>query len=104
MKWRDSGRSSNLEDRRGGGGRRAAGGIGIVGLVVVLGVSFFTGANPLDLLGVLQQGQGAAPSNTAAAPIEDAAEEPMVRFMSATLDDAQGMWRAMLATAGWDVR
>jgi predicted metalloprotease len=99
MRWRDSGRSSNLEDRRGGGGR-AVGGIGIVGLLVVLGVSFFTGANPLELIGVMDQAQGGGSTGAAPAPIEDAAEEPMVRFMSATLDDAQGTWRSLLAREG----
>ncbi|MDH5233974.1 MAG: zinc metallopeptidase [Gemmatimonadota bacterium] len=99
MRWRDSGRSSNLEDRRGGGGR-AAGGLGIVGLLVVLGVSLFTGANPLELIGVMDQAQGGGSTSAAPAPIEDAAEEPMVRFMSATLDDAQGTWRSLLARQG----
>ena len=41
MRWRDSGPSSDLEDRRGGSGRRARG-IGIVGLIVV-GLSLVTG-------------------------------------------------------------
>ena len=98
MRWRDSGRSSNLEDRRGGG--RKAGGIGIVGILAALVISFVTGVNPLQVLGIMQQtgvGGGAA---TAEAPVEDAAEEPMVRFLSASLDDAQAMWRSLLAQQG----
>ncbi len=99
MRWRDTGRSSNLEDRRGGGGRRA-GGIGLVGIVLALGISFFTGVNPLEILGVVgtvADGGSAAPE---AAPIEDAAEEPMVRFLSSALDDAQHTWRELLAQEG----
>ncbi len=96
MRWRDSGRSSNLEDRRGGGGRKA--GIGIVGIGMALVISFVTGVNPLQVLGVMDQvGGGAA---TEAAPVEDAAEEPTVRFLSAALDDAQATWRRILATEG----
>lgn len=101
MRWRDSGRSSNLEDRRGGGGRKA--GLGLVGVVVVLGIAFFTGADPLQLLGVVSNMQGGAGATTEA-PIEDAAEEPMVRFLSAALDDAQHTWRGLLSRQGTEYR
>jgi uncharacterized protein len=99
MRWTDKGRSSNLEDRRGGGGRRA-GGIGIVGIVLALGISFFTGVNPLEILGVVGGVSGAAGGAQEAAPIEDAGEEPTVRFLSSALDDAQNTWRAILAQNG----
>lgn len=99
MRWTDKGRSSNLEDRRGGGGRRA-GGIGIVGIVLALGISFFTGVNPLEILGVVGGVTGSAGGAQEAAPIEDAGEEPMVRFLSSALDDAQNTWRAILAQNG----
>jgi len=49
---------------------------------------------------VMDQAQGGGSTSAAPAPIEDAAEEPMVRFMSATLDDAQGTWRSLLARQG----
>jgi uncharacterized protein len=99
MRWRDSGRSTNLEDRRGGGGRRA-GGLGVVGILAALVISFVTGVNPLQVLGVMQQTGMGGSAATAEAPIEDAAEEPMVRFLSAALDDAQGMWRQILTQQG----
>jgi uncharacterized protein len=99
MRWRDSGRSTNLEDRRGGGGRRA-GGLGVVGILAALVISFVTGVNPLQVLGVMQQTGIGGSAATAEAPIEDAAEEPMVRFLSAALDDAQGMWRQILTQQG----
>lgn len=98
MRWRDSGRSSNLEDRRGGGGRKA--GLGIVGIGVALVISFVTGVNPLQVLGIMDQATGGGGAATEAAPIEDAAEESMVRFLSAALDDAQGTWRTILAAEG----
>lgn len=99
MRWRDKGRSSNLEDRRGGGARKA-GGVGIVGIVLVIGISLFTGANPLDVLGVVQSAGGGASAPAAGSAIEDASEEPMVRFLSAALDDHQATWRALLAKQG----
>lgn len=97
MRWRDGGRSSNLEDRRGGGGGKA--GLGVLGVVVALVISAATGINPLKVLGVMNSA-GGGDAATEAAPIEDAAEEPMVRFLSAALDDAQGMWRNTFAAAG----
>ena len=101
MKWRDTGRSRNLEDRRGGGGRKA--GLGIVGVVVAIGIAMFTGVDPRQILGIvgsLQDGGGAATE----APIEDASEEPMVRFLSSALDDAQALWRERFARQGTEYR
>ena len=98
MRWRDGGRSSNLEDRRGGGGGGKAG-LGLLGVVVALVISAATGINPLKVLGVMNSA-GGGDAATEAAPIEDAAEEPMVRFLSAALDDAQVMWRTTFAAAG----
>ncbi|MFN0099904.1 MAG: neutral zinc metallopeptidase [Gemmatimonadaceae bacterium] len=99
MRWTDKGRSSNLEDRRGGGGRRA-GGLGIVGILLALVISFFTGVNPLEILGLVGGVSGAAGGAQEAAPIEDASEETTVRFLSSALDDAQNTWRSILAENG----
>ena len=46
MKWSDQGRSSNLEDRRGGGGGRM--GMGIGGTAVLLVLSLLFGRNLFD--------------------------------------------------------
>ena len=102
MKWRDTGRSSNLEDRRGGGGRKA--GFGLVGVVVALGIAFFTGADPRTVLSVMDSFQGEASSVESAAPIEDAPEEPMVRFLSSAFDDSQGAWRDHFTRQGREYR
>ena len=59
MRLEDENESSNIEDRRGGGGRRV-GGLGIGAVAVALVVSYFTGIDPRTLLGVaenLQSGQ-----------------------------------------------
>lgn len=99
MRWQDTGRSKNLEDRRGARGGAVAGGVGLVGLLLALAISWVTGVDPRQVLGVVEQVQGGAPSE-AAAPIDDAREEPIVRFLSAALDDAQQMWRESLAAEG----
>jgi uncharacterized protein len=46
--------SGNVEDRRGGGGRRVAGGIG-VGTIILAAVVFFMGGDPTQVLNLGQQ-------------------------------------------------
>ncbi|MBX7119732.1 MAG: zinc metallopeptidase [Gemmatimonadaceae bacterium] len=94
MRWRDGGRSGNLEDRRGGGGGgRRAGGLGFVGVLLALAIAWFTGADPRDVLNVANSLPAGAEADAGAdTGIVDPAEEPMVRFLSAVLDDAQQGW------------
>ena len=96
MKWSDQGRSSNIEDRRGFGGRA---GMGIGGTVVLLVLSLIFGR---DFLG---DSGGVAPSVTTEsdgrlAPADSAREEPQVRFVSFVLDDAQATWAKILPQYG----
>jgi predicted metalloprotease len=101
MRWERRGRSSNLEDRRGSGGIRRAGGLGIGGVVVVLLIALVTKQNPLSLLGALDQG---GPVADTSAPLNDPAEEEQVQFVSFVLDDAQAMWAALLPRMGHQYR
>jgi predicted metalloprotease len=96
MKWSDEGRSSNIEDRRGGGGGRM--GMGIGGTAVLLVLSLLFGRNLFDETGT-------APTTTqtaggALAPADSAREEPEVRFVSFVLDDAQQTWAQILPKYG----
>jgi len=95
MRWERRGRSSNLEDRR-GGGMRSAGGIGIGGLVLVVLFALITKQNPVALIGAVQQG---APS-AEVAPVNDPDEEDKVEFVSFVFDDAQAMWAQLLPRTG----
>lgn len=92
MRLSPKGRSSNLEDRR--GARGLGGGIGrmgLGGLILVIILSLVLKQNPLALLGLVQgAGGGAAPAGEA--PVQDAAEEPTVLFLSAVLDSTQSFW------------
>lgn len=59
MEWQGNRESENVEDRRGGSGRRIGGGIG-VGTIILAAVVYFMGGNPMDVLSVSQsesQGQ-----------------------------------------------
>lgn len=101
MRWERRGRSANLEDRRGGGARLGGGmgKMGLGGLVLVVLFAVITKQNPLQLIGALQQGGGAAVSSEPA-PINDPAEEEEVRFVSFVLDDVQAMWHELLPRTG----
>ena len=63
MRWSASGRSQNLEDRRGGGGGGmipgGIGGLGIGGVVLVVIFSLITKQNPLAVIGALDGGTAA---------------------------------------------
>ena len=109
MKWTRGSRSENLEDRRGqsaglGGGLRlpgGRGGIGLGGIVIVLAIAYFTGQNPLSLLGAIGGG-GQLSIDTGAdvatgTPVQEtSAEAERADFMSFVLDDAQTAWTRIL--------
>lgn len=126
MRWKGRRQSSNIEDRRGmgggmrmpggglgglggglGGGRgRRGGGIGLVGILVLLGVAWFLGINPLALLsggfddgGLSLPGQQA--TDSAFAP---AGQEEMKEFVAVVLADTEDAWHAVLPEIGEQYR
>ncbi|MFN5849834.1 MAG: neutral zinc metallopeptidase [Chitinophagales bacterium] len=64
MEWQGNRESSNVEDRRGGGGRKIAGGIG-VGTIIIAVIVFFLVGDPTQ---VLQIGSGNHTSDYEEAP------------------------------------
>ena len=95
MKWTPGGRSSNLEDRRSGGGMGR--GLGIGGTVVVLALSLLFGRNLFTDLGV-EPGMGVV--DAPLSPADSAAQEESMQFMSFLLDDVQGIWGKILPRYG----
>jgi predicted metalloprotease len=96
MRWTRSGRSANLEDRRGmrlGGGM----GMGIGGTVVLLVLSLIFGK---DLLSGAGGGAGAVPVQDAGPYVGTPDEEEQVDFLSAVLDDAQATWARIFSQSG----
>ena len=98
MRWTRSGRSANLEDRRGmrlGGGM----GMGIGGTVVLLVLSLIFGRDLLSGAGG-GGGVGAVPAQDAGPYVGTPEEEEQIDFLSAVLDDAQATWGRIFSQAG----
>lgn len=101
MRWTPGGESQDVEDRRddsGGGGGFQFGGmhVGIGGAILLLILSFVFKTNFFALLG---GGGSSAPPPAAARrpdPARDAAEKPLVQYVSFVLDDTQKTWTEIL--------
>ena len=95
----DQRESDNVEDRRGGGGGGVGrGGLGIGGLLLVFAISYFTGINPMTLLGMVEQTplvQHEAPPAQKPPAGDEAA-----RFVSRVLASTEDVWTAAFAESG----
>jgi predicted metalloprotease len=114
MKWQGRERSSNVEDRRsqsgGAGGfgrsgglglpggmripmgRAGGGGLGIVGIIVVLGLIWFTtGQNPIEVL----TGSGGATTSQSsqwAPPSSGASQDELSQFVGVVVKETENLW------------
>lgn len=90
MRMDDYRESDNIEDRRDGGGGIGRGGVGIGGIVLALVISYFTGINPMTLLGIMEQTPIArhdAPAAHRPPPNDETA-----RFVSKVLASTEDVW------------
>lgn len=120
MQWRGRRQSGNIEDRRGagggmgggmripglgggmgGGGMRRGGGMGLFGILILLGIAWLLGINPLSLLsgemgsgggGYVEQPQQSAGGGTFASP----QEEEMKEFVAVVLAETEDTWHRIL--------
>lgn len=102
MRIDDDRESSNIEDRRGGGGMRRAGGIGIGGMLIALVVSYFLGIDPRTLMGVAETVQSSRPAQTQGQPL-DPANDPdaaLKREVSKMLARNEDTWSALFQQMG----
>jgi predicted metalloprotease len=90
MRMDDYRESDNVEDRRGGGGGIGRGGVGIGGIVLALVVSYFTGINPMTLLGFIEQ-TPLARQQAPAAQRPPANDETAI-FVSKVLASTEDVW------------
>lgn len=91
MKWRGSQGSRNIEDRR-RMSKGKAGGMGIVGVLIVMGLGLAFG---VDVSPLLNNSGGATSSNSGALTQEDRAQG---EFVSATLGYTEQIWTEVFKT------
>jgi predicted metalloprotease len=97
MRWTPGDRS-NIEDYRGRSGiGMKAGGLGVGGLLLMLVLSWATGIDFLSLVG--SGGGGGAPTETVGTSgtvASSPAEEKLVDYVDAVMDDTQDTWQRLL--------
>jgi predicted metalloprotease len=96
MRWQGGRRSDNVEDRR---GVRAGPGIALGGggLIVALLLATMLGADPIQLLSVLNDAQ--LPPETSQERV-DPTQDPDADFVSVVLADTEDVWGKLFGAAG----
>ncbi len=102
MRWEDQRRSENVEDRRGMKAPRGVGFKGGIGtIVVVLVISWLTGANPLMLF-QLAGGLGGGGAEAPAEPgqVGAPAGDPQAEFVAVVLASTEDAWTRVFQQGG----
>ena len=102
MRWEGNRTSSNVEDRRagGGGGIGLGGGtIGIGTIVIALIGGAVLGVNPLTILGMLTGGGSPPVQQQGPAPAPPA-NDKMAQFVSTVLADTEDVWKQQFQQGG----
>lgn len=97
MRWQQSDRSKNVDDRRGQSrGRAIGGGIGIGAIIMAL-LAFFFGGDPIA---VLQDASQSAPAQTQSQPVdlENRADYALGEFVKVVLKETEDVWNAQFPT------
>ncbi len=92
MRWRDSRRSSNVEDRR---GRRIPGGAkgGGIGILLLALVGMYFGIDPSLIMNVGQTVQDNVPASQSTEPYQGTAQEQeQADFVAVVLADTEDVW------------
>ncbi|MET0310670.1 MAG: neutral zinc metallopeptidase [Burkholderiaceae bacterium] len=108
MKWEGNRESSNVEDRRAGGGGGFGGGgfgfggrsIGIGTIVIALVGGWVLGINPLTLLGMLSGGGAPVQVQQQAPAQRPPADDQMAKFVSTVLADTEDVWKDIFTKGG----
>jgi len=88
MRWQGRQSSDNVEDRRGGGGNRAVGGIGIGVIVMAIIVQLLGG----DGCAVIQQAAVQQPQTQQTQTQTSAEDDELAQFVKVVLKDTENVW------------
>lgn len=97
MRWRSGRRSTNIEDRRGGGMGRPAK-MGGIGLLLMMLFIWFIGGDATQMLGM---GGGGSAQNSAP---RSAASQESADFVSAVVAQTEDVWNPLFQRAGLNYR
>ncbi len=100
MRWRDSRRSSNVEDRR---GRRIPGGAkgGGIGILLLALVGMYFGIDPSLIMNVGQTVQDNVPASQSTEPYQGTAQEQeQADFVAVVLADTEDVWTQVFKENG----
>ncbi len=93
MRWQGRKQSSNVEDRRGGGGaKRTGAGIGIGTIIIAVIVMLF-GGNPMSVLQNASSGGGTT-EYVEATPSDEQSDQ-LGAFVKVTLQDTEDVWNKL---------
>lgn len=95
MKWQGRRKSSNVEDKRGMGGKAAIGGIGIV---IIALFTLLSGGNLGDVL------DNVSPSVSNTPYVETAEHKELSEFVSVVLADTEDIWTEIFQENGLEYR
>lgn len=111
MEWRKGRRSDNVVDARGegggGGGMRFGGGkgLGLGAILLIVGIGWLTGQDPLQILGQLTgQMEQQQPAPSGASNKAPAANDEQAQFVASILGDTEDTWKALFSQAGKQYR
>ncbi|WMI99226.1 neutral zinc metallopeptidase [Pseudomonas chlororaphis subsp. aurantiaca] len=110
MLWKKGRRSDNVVDARddsgggGGGGLRFGGGKGLslTAIILIVGIGWVTGQDPLQILGQLvgQMDQSSAPATTQQTRQAPPANDEQAEFVRSILGDTEDTWGQIFQQAG----
>ncbi len=93
MRWQDSERSKNVDDRRGQTMKRVGGGIGI-GAIIMAVLALFLGGDPMAVLQNAAQSQPAPTQQSQSADLESRPDYALGEFVKVVLKETEDVWNA----------
>ena len=99
MRWRGERQSTNIEDRRGIGGKVAVG--GGLGTVIVIIIALLFGADPQQLL---EQLPGNSPEQVQTSQPRSVEEEELKQFTGVVLAKSEDVWNQIFRQNGRQYR
>jgi predicted metalloprotease len=94
MKWQNSERSKNVDDRRGQSMKRVGGGIGI-GAIILAIITFLLGGNPMAVLQNAQVQSQPAPTQSTSADLKDRPDYALGEFVKVVLKETEDVWNKL---------